>query len=212
MVRELAGTSGRVLELGVGTGRLAMPLAAAGLDVVGIDSSARMLERLHAADAAGAVETHLGDMVDDLPDGPFDVVLAAYNTFFNLLDGDRQRACFDVVASRLEGGGSFVVEAFVPDGAAEPGSTVSVRSIEVDRVVLAVTDHDPERQRTIGQFVELSDSTGVRLHPWAVRWATPEQLDAMAEGVGLRRSARWADMAGTPFEADSAQHVSVYTR
>jgi SAM-dependent methyltransferase len=212
LIGELVGESGRVLELGVGTGRLAIPLAAAGLDVVGIDSSAAMLERLAAADPAGAIDARLGDMVDDLPEGPFDLVLAAYNTFFNLLDGDRQRACFDAVASRLDGGGSFVVEAFVPDSAAAPGSTVSVRSIEVDRVVLAVTDHDPAHQRTTGQFVELSEAGGVRLRPWAVRWATPDQLDAMADGVGLRRAARWADMAGTPFEADSAQHVSVYTR
>lgn len=211
-IGDLVGGSGRVLELGVGTGRLAIPLAAAGLDVVGIDSSAAMLERLAVADPAGAVDAHFGDMVDDLPDGPFDLVLAAYNTFFNLLDGDRQQRCCAAVAARMADGGSFVVEAFVPDGNSEPGATVSVRSISVDRVVLAVTDHDPAHQQTTGQFVELSEAGGVRLRPWAVRWATPDQLDAMAAAAGLRRAARWADMAGTPFDTDAAHHVSVYTR
>jgi SAM-dependent methyltransferase len=215
-VLGLAGAGGRVLELGVGTGRLAIPMAAAGLAVTGIDSSASMLARLAALDPDGAVETRLGDMADDLPDGGsgggFEVTLAAYNTFFNLLGGDRQQACFDAVARILAPGGRFVVEAYVPDRETTSGSDVTVRSISVDRVVLSVSRQDPDMQRADGQFIEITEAGGVTLRPWAIRWATPAELDTMSTRAGLRLESRWADMAGTPFSADSPQHVSVYAR
>ncbi|MFN6120666.1 MAG: class I SAM-dependent DNA methyltransferase, partial [Actinomycetes bacterium] len=116
-VAALAGPDGSVLELGVGTGRLAVPIAARAGRVVGVDTSRRMLEELARSDVDRTVTTVHGDMVDDLPDGPFDVVLAAYNTVFNLTSAERQQACFDQVAARLAPGGRFVVEAFVPDTA-----------------------------------------------------------------------------------------------
>jgi SAM-dependent methyltransferase len=217
---ELAGAGGRVLELGVGTGRLALPMAAAGLSVAGIDSSAPMLAKLAELDRDGVVDAYLGDMVGDMPlhgsaddsAAGFDVVLAAYNTFFNLLDAERQERCFRAVAERLRPGGRFVVEAYVPDRSVNAGSDVTVRSISVDRVVLSVSQQDPNAQRASGQFVEITEAGGVRLRPWAIRWATPAELDAMAERAGLGLESRWADMARTPFDADSAQHVSVYVR
>lgn len=207
---SIAGTGGRVLELGVGTGRLAVPMADAGLVVVGVDSSASMLERLAARDTADAVTVVCADMVDGLPDDRFDAVLVAYNTIFNLLDEALQQRCFDQVAARLRPGGAFVVEAFVPDPAADAGSEVGVRTLDVDQVVLSVSKNDPEHQRAEGQFVQLSESGGVRLRPWAIRWSTPEQLDAMAARAGLALSTRTADMAGAPFDVTSEQHVSVY--
>jgi SAM-dependent methyltransferase len=211
---ELAGPTGAVLELGVGTGRLAVPIAAAGLQVTGIDSSAAMLARLAARDGGGRVTTIEGDMVDRLPPGPFDVVLIAYNTIFNLLDESEQRRCFTDVAARLRPGGAFVVEAFVPDDDAdgdERGS-VTVRSIAADRVVLSVSTGRRTDQRAEGQFVELTEAGGVRLRPWAIRWSTPAQLDAMAAAAGLTLDSRTADMAGTPYDDDSDQHVSVYRK
>jgi len=201
---------GRVLELGVGTGRLAIPIARAGLTVVGVDASEAMLTRLRHNDPEGRVATVLGDMVDDLPSGPFEVVLVAYNTLFNLPDQPRQRACFRAVHERLAAGGRFVVEAYVPDRDAPGGAQVSVRSIGIDRVVLSVYDHEPGAQRTFGQFVELTEAGGVRLRPWAVRWAPPEELDEMATSAGFALEARWADMAGSPFGEESSGHVSVY--
>ncbi len=206
-----AGPGGRVLELGVGTGRLAVPMADAGLRVVGIDSSDAMLAKLAERDADHGVETILGDMVDDLPDGPFDVALVAYNTIFNLLgDGDQQRL-FHEIARRLEPHGVFVVEAFVPSLHPDGNSSmIDVRSMAVDHVVLSVSSHHHGDQRAEGQFIHLSESGGVRLRPWSIRWASPSQLDAMATTAGLRLADRWADMGGALFTDDSTQHVSVY--
>ena len=127
LATRLAAPAGSVLELGVGTGRLAIPMARAGLTVTGIDTSAAMLERLATADVGGSVTVVHGDMVDDLPDGPFDLALAAYNTLFNLVDDGAQQRCFAVVAERLAPGGSFVVEAFVPDAAEDQIGRASCR-------------------------------------------------------------------------------------
>ena len=217
---ELAGT-GAVLELGVGTGRLAIPLAAALSEpsastvgtprVHGLDSSAAMLQRMAAKPGGDQVAGHLGDMVDGLPTGPFSLAFAAYNTFFNLLDEQRQAACMAAVAARLAPGGRFVVEAFVPTDDATPRSEVAVRTLAVDRVVLAVSRTDPAAQRSEGQYVEFTEGGGVRLRPWSVRWSTPAQLDAMAAAAGLVLHSRHEDWATTPFVADSARHVSVYS-
>ena len=207
----LVGAEGRVLELGVGTGRLAVPMAAAGLRVVGIDTSAAMLEKLRERDADGLVESMLGDMTVDLPDGPFDAVLIAYNTVFNLLGEQDQPRLFRRVAERLGSGGVFVVEAFVPDVRTGDGSSeISVRSMAVDHVVLSVSVNRPDEQVFEGQFVQFTDGAGVRLRPWSIRWATPGQLDEMATSAGLRLDDRWGDMTGAPFTDDSSQHVSVY--
>ncbi len=210
---ELAGDGGRVLELGIGTGRLAVPMANAGLRVVGVDASDAMLARLRARDGDGRVEAILGDMTDLLPDGPFDAVLIAYNTIFNLLGDHDQPRLFRRVSERLGPTGAFVVEAFVPDVRTGDGSSeVTVRSMAVDHVVLSVSVNRPDEQRFEGQFVQLTESGGVRLRPWSIRWATPAQLDDMAADAGLHLVERSGDMAGAPFTDDSRQHVSVYRR
>lgn len=216
-VAALAGPQGSVLELGVGTGRLALPLAERVGRVVGIDTSSKMLDKLHEqrarAGATGTVETVKGDMVEELPAGPFDVVLAAYNTVFNLTTAERQQACFDRVAERLRPGGAFVVEAFVPrhDPDELRGSSVTVRSMTVDAVVLSASVHDAEQQRAEGQFIEISEQGGVRLRPWSIRWADPDELDRMATQSGFDRAQRWGDWDGSPFGPASERHVTVYT-
>jgi len=208
----------QVLELGVGTGRLAIPLAARvwPARVVGVDSSAAMLERL-AANQAGTeqnqrVQTVRGDMVDDLPPGPFDLVFVAFNTFFNLASVERQQACIGAVAARLAPGGVFVVEADVPDQPTQTGSHVEVRSIAADRVVLSVARYDGERNQAEGQFVELTEAGGVRLRPWSIRYIAPAELDSMAAAAGLVLRDRWEDFAMHAFSAESGRHVSVYAR
>jgi SAM-dependent methyltransferase len=212
-VVRLAGGSGRVLELGVGTGRLAVPLAVAGLDVTGIDASPAMLDRLRRNDRGRRVAVVAGDMVTDLPRGPFDVVLAAYNTLFNLLTAERQAACFAAAAERLAPGGSFVVEAFVPEpgggGRADAG-TITVRDLRADRVVLSVSRFDRSTQVAEGQYVELTESGGVRLRPWAVRYAGVDELDRLAATAGLVPAERWETFAGETFDDHSQRHVTVY--
>ncbi|MBK5331095.1 MAG: class I SAM-dependent methyltransferase [Ilumatobacteraceae bacterium] len=197
-----------VLELGVGTGRLAIPLATRGVQVVGLDASAAMLVRLNENDQRQSVRGCIGDMVDDQPDGPFALIFVAFNTFFGLLTEDRQQACFAAASERLVPGGAFVIEAFVPEP--QPGSSVSVRSMTADAVVLSVTTHDEQAQTAHGHYISLSESGSVRMRPWAIRYATVEQLDSMAEASGFRLDQRWEDADRTQFTADSPRHVTVY--
>ena len=204
---------GRVLELGVGTGRLAIPLAATGVEVHGVDSSTAMLQQLAAKPGSAAVRVTLADMADKLPMGPFTLAFIAYNTIWNLLTEERQRRCFSQVAERLANGGAFVVEALVPDPSLHDSpSQVGIRSMTVDRVVLSVTKARVDEQLAEGQFIDITEAGGVRLRPWSVRWVTIEQLDAMAAQAGLAIVDRWEAFDRSPFTAASTRHVSVYRR
>ncbi|MBK5222699.1 MAG: class I SAM-dependent methyltransferase [Acidimicrobiia bacterium] len=210
-----AGTGARrVLELGVGSGRIALPLVERGLHVVGIDSSPSMLDLLRAKPGAAAIELHEADMAapDLVAPGPFAVVLVTFNTFFNLDDAARQQRCLEGVARILAPGGSLVVEAFVP---ADPPDRVerdlSTARVSLDRLVLTATEHDPASQTVTGQHVDITDA-GIRLRPWRIRYATPAQLDEMAATAGLRLADRHAGWSGEPFDDDSNLHVSRYVR
>ena len=204
---------GPVLELGVGTGRLALPLADRGLAVTGLDASPAMLERLRAkpgADRLTLVECDMAAPLPEMADGSFAVVLVGFNTFFNLTTADAQASCVAAVARLLRPGGRFVVEAFVPAPEAYDG--VSVRKIDVDRVLLDVAAIDSDTQVIAGQRIEITPA-GNRLFPYLLRYATPEQFDALAAGVGLSLEHRWADWSGTPFDDEGSQwHVSVWQR
>ena len=150
---------------------------------------------------------------EDLPPGPFAVVFVAFNTLFSLTTAEAQARCFAAVAERLTADGWFVVEGFVPDDELiGGGGRVEVRSLTADRVVLTVSRHDAVEQRAEGQFVELTEAGGVRLRPWSLRYAPPEELDAMAAAAGLVLAERWSAWDGTPFTASSAHHVSRYRR
>jgi len=206
---------GPVLELGAGTGRIAVPLAAAGAQVVALDVSAPMLGRLigRTADGPGPAPV-LADMAaPPVRPGSCAVVFVAFNTLFNVTDPDAQRTTVRAAAAALAPGGRFVVEAFVPPDADDaPLDDVSIRDLEPDRVVLVVARRDPDAQTITGQHVELTEAGGVRLRPWRVRYLTPDQLDGLAAEAGLELEARWADWSGTSFVADDPQHVSVYRR
>ena len=208
----VAARPARILELAVGTGRLAIPLAGLGHHVTGIDVSAAMLARLRSADGGQRVAAVLGDMVDDLPAGPFDVVFVAFNSLFMLTDPVRQQACFAAVATCLPPGGAFVVEAFVPWDPPRPGSHVEVRSMTTDRVVLVTNLTDPATQVVSGQFVELADGEPVRLRPYLLRYSQPSELDGWAIAAGLRLAERYADVERSPFTDDSPFHVTVYQK
>ncbi len=201
-----------MLELGVGTGRLAIPLAGRGLAVTGVDASATMLERLAAKPGGDRVAAVLGDMADPpVGDTAYAVVFVAYNTLFNLIgDGDQAR-CLANAAARPRPGGAVVVEAFVPDPDAFASDAVTTRRVTADRVVLSVSRSDPASQEALGQYVDITEA-GIKLRPWHIRWSTPAQLDEMAAAVGLALQHRWADWAGTAWSDDAPAHVSVYRR
>lgn len=206
--------AGPVLELGIGTGRLALPLSERGLEVHGIDASPAMVERLRAKPGGTALAVTIGDIADvavEVPGG-FGLVLAAYNTLFNLTSAGAQRRCLANASRCLRPGGAVVVEAFVPspdpDG---PTGDVTASVVEAGRVVLQVTRRHPQTQTVEGSVVSITEE-GIRLRPWHIRYAWPDELDLMAEAAGLELTERWADWRGQPFGPESTNHVSVYRR
>lgn len=212
-VEEAGG--GPVLELGVGSGRLALPLVDRGLEVHGIDASAAMVERLRAKPGGAGVAVTIGDMadlvLDRVPDGGFAVVLVAFNTFFNLGTEAAQVRCLARVREVLAPTGTLLLEAFVP---AEPGdgtadTAVTPRDLTLDEVVLSVSRRDPIAQTVTGQHVHITEA-GVRLRPWHLRYATPAQLDELAGSAGLALISRTAGWRGEPFTDGSSAHVSAY--
>ncbi|MPY94729.1 MAG: methyltransferase domain-containing protein [Acidimicrobiia bacterium] len=223
---RLAGGS-PVLELGCGTGRLCLPLLERGLEVDGLDASEAMLAQLRAKPQAAALRAHHGDMARfDLGRARFGLVFAAFNTLFNLGSAAEQAACFARVARHLRPGGRFVIECFLPAGAAAdaeagadshnggPGGApttdaIELRDLTADRVVLRISRQDHAAQTVSGQHVELSEA-GVRLRPWHLRYASPAELDTLAGQVGLVLEERWSDWSGAPFDEHADQHVSVY--
>jgi SAM-dependent methyltransferase len=206
---------GPVLELGIGSGRLALPLAARGVEVHGIDASAAMLDRLRAKPGADAIHLTCGDMAELALDDPpaFAVVLAAFNTLFNLPTPDVQQRCLARAAALLADDGVLVIEAFVPaePGAAPTGGSVTPRHLAADEVVLAVSHHDEAAQTITGQHVHIREA-GIRLRPWHLRYARPAELDVMAGAAGLTLAWRHAGWSAEPFGPDSSVHVSGYCR
>jgi SAM-dependent methyltransferase len=206
---ELAGP-GPALELGIGTGRVALPLAARGVQVHGIDASAAMVERLRAKPGGDAVAVTFGDFAGVPVEGRYRLVYVVFNTFFALLTQDDQLRCFAAVADRLALGGAFLLSGFVPDPTLYSGGQ-SVRTTEVglDRARLDLARHDPVAQRVDFQHVLLTQG-GIGLYPGALRYAWPSELDLMARLAGLRLRERWGGWRREPFGADSGLHVSVY--
>jgi SAM-dependent methyltransferase len=207
---ELAGP-GPALELGIGTGRVALPLAARGVEVHGIDASAAMVERLRAKPGGEAIAVTLGDFADVAVEGSYPLVYTVFNTFFSLLTQDDQVRCFAAVAGRLAPGGAFVLELFVPDPTLHPGGqSVRTRHLGLDMARLDLALHDPVAQRVDFHSVLLSEG-GIRLQPGAVRYAWSAELDLMARLAGLRLRERWGGWRREPYTAStSGLYVAVY--
>ncbi len=208
-IAALAG-HGTVLELGVGTGRLAVPLAAAGIEVVGLDSSRAMGRQLRAKPGGSAIPMVMADMAAP----PFrcdsiDVAFAAFNTFFNLPTIEEQSACAGRLAEVIRPGGVLVIEGFLPPAGGLSDGGTSVRDVTLESVVLTVSKHDHNTQRIIGQHVEISAS-GIRMRPWMLRYLTPPQLDEMFEQVGFILESRHSGWHNESFDPEGDLHVSVY--
>jgi SAM-dependent methyltransferase len=178
--------------------------------VHGIDASAAMVERLRAKPGGEAVPVTLGDFAGVPVEGSYRLVYVVFNTFFALLTQDDQVRCFAAVARHLAPGGAFVVQGFVPDQSLYAGGqSVRATHLRLDQVRLDLARHDPAAQRVDFQHVVLTEA-GVRLHPGALRYAWPSELDLMARLAGLRLRDRWGGWRREPFGADSDLHVSVY--
>ena len=206
---ELA-QGGRALELGIGTGRFALPLSAKGVEVHGIDAAQSMIGRLRAKPGADRITITQGSFADVAVEGKFAIVYIVFNTFFALLSQEEQVRCFRNVAAHLNPDGCFVIEAFVPDLSRFTGDQVNwATKVTADEVQLDVGQHNAATQRVISQKVVLTDGS-VKLYPVQIRYVWPSELDLMAQLAGLRLRERWANWKREPFSADSKQHISVY--
>ena len=211
---ELAG-GGPVLELGVGTGRVAIPLAHGGIAVHGIDLSESMLTRLRSKPGGDHVAVTVGDFAEVEVTGTFKLVFVVFDTLTALPSQDDQVRCFVNVARHLDPEGVFLVEGSIPP-AAPPSSAavrqaITVKALREDGVHLEISLHDPSRQLIAVQWVRL-EKQGCRLFPFTMRYAWPAELDLMARVAGLRLRDRWGGWARQPFTGASTRHVSVYAR
>jgi hypothetical protein len=209
---RLAAGRGPVLELAIGTGRIALPLAGRGVEVHGIDVSEAMVERLRAKPGGDRIPVTMGDFADVPVEGRYPLVFVAFNTFFGLTTQDEQVRCFANVAAHLEDDGVFVLEGFVPDVTRyDRNQRVAAIKVELDEVQLETSRYDPVAQRSTSQHVFLGPG-GIELIPVVIRFAWPAELDLMARLAGLRLRERWGGWDRRPFTAESERHVSVYGR
>jgi hypothetical protein len=209
LLAQLAG-GGRTLELAIGTGRIALPLATRGVSVAGIDNSPAMVERLRAKPGADRVDVTIGDMSTTRVPGEFSLVYLVFNTIFNLVTQDAQVACFENAAAHLDHGGVFVIETGVPDLQLLPRGQTIV-PFRVDPGGMGFDVYDVLTQRFSSQHFEFEDGR-VRASPVEFRYAWPAELDLMARIAGLKLRDRWAGWRREEFTALSRSHVSVYEK
>jgi SAM-dependent methyltransferase len=206
---ELAG-GGRVLELGIGTGRLALPIAEHGVRVHGIELSKAMVARLQAKPGAESIGVTIGDFSTTTVDGSFSLAYLVRNTIMNLTTQAAQVACFRNVAAHLESGGCFVIEVLVPGlQRLPPGETLQVFRLGDDH--WGVDEYDVANQGLVSHHLEIVDGRAVPLSvPFRYVW--PAELDLMAELAGMRLRERWAGWRREPFTGESREHVSVWEK
>jgi SAM-dependent methyltransferase len=213
LLAELAAPGNRVLELGVGTGRVALPLSERGLSVTGIDSSPKMLARLAGKPGGEKVRTVLGDMGDVAVDGEFDLIYVVSSTLFGLLTQEAQIACLARAATHLAPGGKLLIEAFVPDPTMfTRGPAWRTVRVDDDVVVAEASRYDHIAQRIDTNRLYLAHDRPVDIVPIRIRYVHLAELDLMARAAGLALHVRWADWGKQPFAAGATQHVSVYSR
>ena len=207
LLSDLAG-DGRALELGIGTGRIAIPLAERGVPVHGIELSNAMVARLRAKPGGAEIGVTIGDFATARVDATFSVAYLVYNTVMNLTTQQAQVACFRNVAAHLEPGGCFVIEVGVPDlRRLPPGDTY--RAFHVSESRWGFDEYDVAGQGLTSHHFEIVDGKAERLSiPF--RYAWPAELDLMAQLAGMRLRERWSDWQREPFTSDSGKHVSVW--
>ena len=211
VLTELA-RGGRALELGIGTGRVALPLIANNVEVHGIDAALAMVARMRAKPGGDRIPVSLGNFADVTIDGEFALIYIVFNTFFALLSQAEQVRCFANVATHLTPNGCFLIEAFVPDVTRfDRGQSNRAVRVRAEGVELDVSQLDLAAQHVVSQKVILTDGS-VRLYPVQIRYAYPSELDLMAQLAGLRLGQRWSNWQREPFTSESQKHISVYER
>jgi trans-aconitate methyltransferase len=201
---------GPVLELAIGTGRVALPLKQRGVDIRGIDASPRMVEKLRAKPGGRDIPVSMGNFAEVSVDGRYSLIFIVFNTLFALLSQEEQLRCFGNVASHLLPGGAFVIECFVPDvQLLARQARLDVSRVDADEVFLNATTYQLLEQRATSMHIFLSGS-GVQMYPVQVRYAWPPELDLMGRLAGLRLRERWAGWRREPFGEGSRRHISVY--
>lgn len=205
----LAG-GGAALELGIGTGRIALPLARRGVAVSGIDLSQAMIDRLQAKAGAENIRVTVGDFASTTVDGSFSVVYLVFNTIGNLTTQAEQVACFRNAAAHLEPGGSFVVEVGVPElRRLPPGETHRVFHWSSNR--WGVDEYDVASQGLISHHLSIRDGA-LRRSSIPFRYVWPAELDLMAQLAGMRLRERWGGWKRESFTSESPMHVSVWEK
>lgn len=211
LLTELAG-AGPVLELAIGTGRVAVPLAERGVEVHGVDISEAMVAKLRAKPGGADIPVTMGNFADVPVDARYRSIFIVFNTFFGLLTQEEQVRCLRNVARALTDDGVFVIEAFVPDaGRFQDHQTVRVDDVRLDGATLEVSRHNPVQQTVDSQHVILGAGR-IEMYPVSLRYAYPPELDLMAQLAGMSLRDRWGGWRKEPFASSSRSHVSVYER
>ena len=208
----LAGLAGRgrALELGIGTGRIALPLARLGVPVHGIDMSRAMVARLRDKPGGDAIGVTIGDFATTRVDGTFAVAYLVFNTIMNLTTQAAQVACFGNVAAHLEPGGCFVIEVSIPDlRRLPPGQDVVPFHVSPARWAFDV--YDVATQAMSSNYVEVAGGRG-EYTSFPFRYVWPAELDLMAQLAGMRLRERWDWWTREPFTSESRQHVSIWEK
>jgi SAM-dependent methyltransferase len=206
---DLAG-DGRVLELGIGTGRVALPLARRGVRMYGIDLSEAMVSRLRSKPGSEQIDVTIGDFASTRVEGTFSLAYLVFNTIMNLTTQDEQVACFRNVAAHLGPDGCFVIEVLLPDlQRLPPGETI--RPFAVTPTRLGFDEYDVVSQGLISHHYTVTDGE-LEVHSLPFRYVWPAELDLMARLAGLRPRERWSGWNREPFTAESGQHVSVWQK
>ncbi len=210
-IAEQAG-KGPALELGIGTGRIALPLQERGVEVHGIDGSDNMVAKLREKPGGDQIPVTMGDFADIPVDGRYRVIFIPFNTIFALITQEDQLRCFRNVAEHLSADGVFVLDAFVPDlSRFDRHQRVGMESHEPDAVRIEASVHDPVKQTVTSRHMVLTEK-GNKFYPLKIRYAWPSELDLMARLAGLELKERWGGWRREPFTPQSTSHVSVYGR
>ena len=212
LIVQLAPAHGKLLELAIGTGRIALPLAQMGFDVTGIEGSPDMVAKMREKPGSDGIRTVIGDIADVDITGEFDHAFLVFNTLFSLRSQEAQIRCFANTAKRLKPGGTFLIETFVPNftGFTE-NQRVKTKHLDMNSVWIEAVTNDPVNQVFEFQRIRITQD-GTKLVPLPMRYAYPPELDLMARLAGLQLKHRWGGWDKSAFTAESKFHVSVYEK